>query len=349
MVLNPSSVGILLSLLTAVGSVSAQGVKAYRGVDSVHLVPADRGPVRTFLTPSREPDSRRFWLSIGAAGTIYTGFAIGLWEAWYKDYELESFHTFNDRDEWLQMDKAGHTYTAYHYTRWAYSGLRWSGTPSNKALLLASGTSLLLQSTVEVMDGFSAKWGFSWYDMAFNVAGTASFVGQELAWKEQRFNFKVSNWREAYPSSPVAPVGNLGPSTTLAERAKDLYGATPWQRFLKDYNAQTIWLSANPAVLIGRDTRTPWLNLAVGYSGHNLYGGFANTWTDAKTGYTYDAGSFTPRQREWYLSLDLNLERIPTKSPVLKTVLLLANHIKIPAPALRYRHEGGLAWEWLHF
>jgi hypothetical protein len=41
------------------------------------------------------------------AGTLYPVTMFGLYQLWYKDYPMESFHFFDDSGEWLQMDKAG--------------------------------------------------------------------------------------------------------------------------------------------------------------------------------------------------------------------------------------------------
>ncbi|MFK8057014.1 MAG: DUF2279 domain-containing protein [Saprospiraceae bacterium] len=301
----------------------------------------------TFLTPAETYNPKRFWVSVGTATTIYTGFAIGLWEAWYKNYELGPFQTFNDQGEWLNMDKFGHGYTAYHYSRWAFQGLNWSGTPRKRAIVMAAGTSLLLQSTVEVMDGFSAKWGFSWSDMAMNSLGAGVFVGQELLWEEQRINFKVSSYRRPHSTEPIASIQPGGPTSSLARRAEDLYGGTPWQRFIKDYNGQTLWVSANPAVLIGKETKHPWINLSFGYSPENIYGGFGNTWSE--DGFSYNASTIAPRYRQYILSFDIDFDRVPCKNPIVKTFLHLINHFKIPAPAISYGSESGAVWHWLYY
>ena len=308
-----------------------------------------QGPskINRFLTPSETYNPKRFWVSVGTATTIYTGFAIGLWEAWYKNYELGPFQTFNDQGEWLNMDKYGHGYTAYHYSRWAYQGLNWSGTPRKRAIIMSAGTSLLLQSTVEVMDGFSVKWGFSWSDMAMNSLGAGVFVGQELLWEEQRINFKVSSYRRPHSTTPIASVQPGGPTSSLAIRAKDLYGATPWERFIKDYNGQTLWVSTNPALLFGKEPKHPWINLSFGYSPENVYGGFGNTWSTG--GFSYNATEIAPRYRQYILSVDIDFDRVPTKNPVVKTLLHLVNHVKIPAPAISYGSESGTVWHWLYY
>ncbi len=344
----PKAVLALLIVLSFGVSCLAQVQTQDTSLDRVDsLAQQEYGPVGNFLTPATEFHPRRFWIGVGAATTIYTGFAIGLWEAWYKDYPTGKFRTFNDNGEWLDMDKLGHAYTAYHYTRWGYQGLRWAGASRNKALLLGAGTSTLLQTTVEVMDGFSQQWGFSWTDVAMNGTGVVVFAAQELAWEEQRINVKLSSYNPGYSTAPVPARREGGATSTLAYRGRELYGDTPWERFIKDYNGQTIWLTANPAVLLGKQAKLPWLNVAAGYSVRNVFGAYGNIWRVGNE--TYTVNELAPRQREYILSLDVDFERIPAKHPVLKTALHLLNHIKFPAPALLLAEKDGLEWRWLYY
>jgi hypothetical protein len=295
-----------------------------------------------FLEPADSLDPGRFWTCAGIGAGLYTGASIGLYHAWYKGHELTGFHTFDDWGEWKDMDKAGHILSAYAEAALSFRGARWTGLDRRKSLWVATGVSLLIQSTIEVMDGFSAKWGFSWYDMGANLVGTGAFVGQELAWQEQRILFKASNHGYNYPDHLVYPVGG-GPPMSLRQRADELYGSTYAEIFLKDYNALRVWASVNPhAFLSGSKPGwlPPWLNIAVGYSGGNLYGGFENAW-DGPNGerYVLDPTLF-PRHRQFYLSLDADLSRIPTRSNVLRTVFHLLNWVKVPAPALEFNSLG---------
>src|SRR5690606_24524913 len=57
-------------------------------------------------------DRTRFWTAAATGAVLYTGTIIALNDAWYKDYPRTSFHTFDDSGEWLQMDKAGHAFSA---------------------------------------------------------------------------------------------------------------------------------------------------------------------------------------------------------------------------------------------
>ena len=302
-----------------------------------------------FLTPSDTFSKSRFWKSVGLSAGLYTAASVGLYQAWYRNYELGPFKLINDRQEWEHMDKLGHGYTAYHYARWSHQGLQWSGTRRGTRLALAWGTSMLLQSTVEVMDGYSQAWGFSWTDMAYNACGATLFVGQELLFREQRILPKFSAFRQNHSRQPVPSLPTDAAPASLHDRAVELYGDTPWERFVKDYNGQTVWLSTNPAVLAGFGESTPasWLMLSVGYSPRNIYGALYNNWGFDNT--TYFGELDAQREREWVLSLDIDFKRIPAKRPVVKTLLHLLNHMKFPAPALVLNAAQKPDWRWLYY
>lgn len=303
--------------------------------------------ISTFLTPSPSYSKSRFWTGIGTSAAIYGGFSIGMWNAWYKNYELVGIHSIDDRFEWRNMDKIGHTYTTYHYARWANQGLTWAGLERKKRIFTATGVSLLLQSTIEVMDGFAKKWGFSWADMAANSLGAGIFVGQELLWQEQRIRPKMSSYRINYPTTQIPSTPSGGPSISLEERANHLYGTSPWQRFIKDYNAQTIWFSTNPWTLLGKKSKAPWLMASIGYSAANVYGARSNDWEE--NGYLYLGSNYANRYEEYILSLDIDFEKIPVKNRLLKTFFHLINHFKFPAPAVILSKEKGLEWRYLHY
>ena len=316
--------------------------------DSVRFDPDSLSGFNRFFIQAPEPSKGRV---IGVAGTItglYAGASVALYNYWYADYDLGGFRVFNDNAEWLQMDKGGHVLNAYYETTWAYGLFRWSGLPKGKSMAYAGLTSTVIQLTIEVFDGFSEEWGFSWGDIAANTAGTALAVGQQAWWDEQRMALKFSFHPINYD--------DLG-DPQLADRARELYGTAFAERLLKDYNGLTYWLSINPASFVQHDTWFPdWLNIAVGYGAEGLYGGFENHWcvqpdekpencTDGELITRYDI----ERQRQLFLSLDLDLTKINTRKPFLRTLFGVINVIKIPAPALEYRPGDGFRGHWIYF
>ena len=294
-----------------------------------------------FFEPADTFRQDRFYASLGIATAIYSTVSIGLWEAWYQDFELTGFHTFDDWGEWEDMDKVGHFMTTYNEANSLFKGALWTGMNRDKAKWAAVGGAMLLQSTVEVMDGFSAEWGFSWADMGFNAAGAGLFVAQEDLWGEQRILLKLSSTRPDYSTAPIFSVdGNE--QTTLLARADALYGASFGQVLIKDYNAQTIWLSVNPRAFMTDPNSKfpPWLNVAAGYGAGNMYGGFENAW-ESETGAVFrlDPTAY-PRTREFYLSLDIDFTRLGVKNHFWRTILSSLNFVKFPAPVIGIDTQG---------
>ncbi|MBI1226548.1 MAG: DUF2279 domain-containing protein [Bacteroidetes bacterium] len=303
------------------------------------------------LEPAPHFDKKRFWAVTGTGAVVYSGLSIALWQAWYKDYPLTKFHTFNDWGEWEHMDKSGHFFSTWTGCNYAFEGARWTGMSRRHAMWASVGVGIGIMSTIELMDGFSEEWGFSLPDMAFNTAGAGLFVGQELLWQEQRIQMKVSGIRPNYPQQPLYSTdGSL--ITTLDERAAGLYGTTFFHVLLKDYNALTTWASVNVRSFLPNKTesRMPaWLNIAVGYGAGNLYGGYENKW-ETEDGVVFELDpSRYPRYRQFYLSLDVDWTRIPTKKRWLKLSLRALNFLKVPAPALELNTLGKTDFHFLHW
>ncbi len=296
----------------------------------------------SFFQPADSLHRTRFWVCAGGGAAIYSGFSIGLYNTWYREFETTGFHTFDDWGEWEHMDKMGHAFTAYTESLLAYKGARWTGLPRRTSMWTGAAVGWGLQLTVEMMDAFSAKWGFSWSDIGFNTLGVGLFVGQEMAWREQRILMKVSASLEAYPDIPVFSTEG-DQQMLLSRRATELFGTSFAERFLKDYNAQTTWLSINPASFLPESDQKSgfprWLNIAIGYGGGNIYGGFSNTWTSEGVTYSLPAQDF-PRYRQLFISPDIDLSRIPTRSHFVRTLLSVLNWVKIPAPTLEWNSRG---------
>ena len=303
-----------------------------------------------FFSPSDTLNKWRFWGSASLGAATYTGVMIGLNEVWYAEFPRSSFHFFNDWEEWEKMDKAGHLFTAYMESNWIYQGARWTGLEERKSIWLGVAMGTLFQASIETLDGFSEEWGFSMGDIGFNTLGCALFAGQQLSWGEQRILMKVSSTRPSYPDVWINSVeGNA--RFNLRDRADQLYGTAFAEAFLKDYNAQTIWASVNLTAFMNTKHRAipPWLNVAFGYGAGNMFGGFRNEWTnEAGDRFVLDSDAY-PRYRQYYLSLDIDLTRIKTRSPFLKTLFNLFNVIKIPAPTLEYNTLGQFKFHPIYF
>lgn len=261
----------------------------------------------------------------GGIGVFYTSSLIALNKAWYKDFARTRFHTFNDGREWLQVDKAGHAWSAYNINKYATGLWQWTGMKHSGSVVAGGLSSLGFLTIIEYLDGHSAKWGWSWPDMAANVAGIGIYSSQELIWKEQRIQYKLS----AHTKNYDAP---------LKERTDDLFGKRFSERLLKDYNNQTYWLSVNLKSFFKQSKLPAWLNIAAGYGADGMYGGFENAWTD-KTGNRITRFDI-PRVRQFYISPDIDFTKINTNKKAVRTLLGVLNMVKMPAPALMLNSKG---------
>ncbi len=303
---------------------------------SISFTPAD-----TFSRP-------RCWALSGLSVASFGASTYWLYNAWYKQYDRGKFHFFNDNGEWMQMDKLGHVVATYYESRWAAGMYRWAGVKPRKSDWIGVGYGMLIQTSLELADGFSNKWGFSKGDYLANITGAGFFIGQQLAWNEQRFSFKVSSFPKSYPNTLVYSADGQY-STPLSNRAYSLLGDNYALSFAKDYNEQTQWLSVNLASFMAKDTRFPkWLNLALGYSIENAFVGansYSWTQTTAKNGipagtvFVIDKNQF-PRYRQFFLSLDIDMTKVHCKNHFLNTLIHTFNVIKIPAPALEINTLG---------
>lgn len=286
-----------------------------------------QNPTTGFVSPPTNsntdtPNVRQRTLAVtGIHVGLYTGTLLLLNEAWYKDYPKSKMHTFNDMDEWLQVDKVGHTWSAFQLSRMSYTGWRWTGMPDKKAVWLAGASGFGFQTVVEILDGYSEEWGWSWGDFAANFIGSSLFVSQNLAWKEERISFKFGFHKMTYDDAQ------------LNKRSDELFGSSLPERMLKDYNGQTYWLSANLKSFFKQSKLPPWLNMAVGYGATGMFGGTENVWTDPDTNQEIDRSDI-PRRRQFYLAPDIDFTRIKTNSKWIRSLFYALNVIKIPAPTL---------------
>ncbi len=260
---------------------------------------------------------------ISGSSALSLGSLAYLNQAWYKQYSTGKFHTFNDNSEWLQMDKAGHAWTNYNLGRLMMDAFDWAGYSKKKKLL--SGTiGFAYMTGVEIMDGYSDGWGFSWGDMGANAVGTGLAIGQEALWNEQRVFIKYS-----YNESGQAA---QNPS---------LLGKNLQEKILKDYNAQTYWISFSPFSFIKGDHKLPkWLALSFGYGGTGMGRDLAPlecATPPLPKEYTIARENM---YRNYYLSLDLDLTKIKTRSKTLKTVFTCLNMVKVPFPAIGFNKYG---------
>ena len=287
---------------------------------------------KAHTTDSNTLNNIKLTAVVASQAAVIGGTLYALNEIWYKDYGRSGFHVKDDMGVWCQVDKSGHVYSAYSLAGPLSKMYKWAGVSSKRSALYGTAGSLAVLIAIEFMDAYSAEWGFSYGDMGANVLGAGMYLGQELIWEKQVFQLKFSTQFKNY--SPAL----------LEERAQQIYGTNFAERLLKDYNAQTYWLSVDVNTFYKR--WPSWLNIAVGYGAEDMYGAYYNTWKDAEGKY-HDMSSIH-RYRQVLLSLDINLANINTRSKFINTVLDCLT-IKIPAPAIEYNTKGKFVFHPLYF
>jgi hypothetical protein len=255
-------------------------------------------------------------LTLGISSLALTSASLTYFnEVWYKEYKTKSLHQFNDNKEWFQLDKCGHTFATYQTGRLMMDAMNWAGYSKKKQLIIGGLSGFTYMAAIELMDGFSDGWGFSWGDICVNALGSGFAIGQKALWNEQRIQIKFSYYNSQY-----------------ARYNPKLLGESAYSQFLKDYNGQIYWISINPSSFIKAENKFPkWLNVAFGYGANGMIGANDNSILKENGNQIY-----FNRYRQGYFSLDVDLIRIKTKSKILKSVFSCLNIIKIPFPNLEF-------------
>ncbi|HTA63200.1 MAG TPA: DUF2279 domain-containing protein [Bacteroidia bacterium] len=274
---------------------------------------------------------------LGTTGAYTTASLIGLNQIWYKQYASSKFHFFNDNNEWCQMDKLGHTFTTYNTAREIYRAMLWAGYNRKQSIFIGEAYGTAYMTAIEIMDGFSSGWGFSWGDEVANVSGSALFTLQQYFWNEQRIHLKYSFHQTFYAGLRPSELGtSLGSQT------------------IKDYNGQTYWLSVSPASFFKKERKFPkWIAFAFGYGATGMVGGYSNvivypngtTSTNPVNDQSIIIGAngvpaYYYRYRKFYFSLDIDFTKIKTKSKFLQSVFSVFNGFKLPFPAIEFDKHG---------
>ncbi len=278
---------------------------------------------------------RRTWIIGGTNVLGYGGTMIGLYHSWYKNYPQSKFHTFNDWPEWKQVDKIGHLYSAYIESYGSMKMWQWTGMDRKKRIWIGGMSGAVYQTAIEVLDGFSTGWGWSWGDFSANMLGSGALVAQELAWDEQRIKLKFSFHKKNY-NDPE-----------LNQRSDKLFGNSLAERMLKDYNGQTYWASANLKSFFKNSRLPAWLSVSVGYGAEGLFGGTENIGKDENGNIIFIRPDIK-RYRQWFLAPDIDLTKIKTNKKGLKFLFTVLSAFKFPTPSLELGN-GRIRFHAIHF
>lgn len=283
---------------------------------------AQQQEVDSVKSSNNSPNKAARNIAIGAT-VVYGATLYGLDKAWYQDSPRTSFHFFNDNQQWKQVDKVGHFYSAYQISQASIHLFRHAGLTQKKANLWGGMMGFLILTPIEILDGFSAEYGASWGDLIANAVGSGTAMAQYMIWGKAKIKPKFS----FYP-------------TDLAEERPNILGDSFHEQLLKDYNGQTYWLSADLYAFMKPESKFPkWLNLAFGYGANNMV--YASDEQNELAGYN--------SYRQYYLAIDFDLSYLAGKNKFLNTLLYMVDLIHLPAPALEYNREDGLKFHFLQF
>ena len=281
-------------------------------------------------TVSGKVSNKKVALYAGGIGAVYVGGMITLSQSWYDKDSQTKFHFFNDNAEWKQVDKFGHFWGSFQESKGGVDALKQTGLSEKQAIWLGSMTGILLQTPIELLDGYQESYGASVGDMVANTAGSAAVLAQQLAWREIRIQPKFSFHKTKY-----------------AELRPNVLGSSLAERALKDYNGQTYWLCVDVAKFLPKESKYPkWLNLAAGYGAEEMV--FNDPDANSQIGLEKFGEPLQP-YRQYYLTVDLNLRSIKTRSKVLRTAFYILDIFHLPAPALEFNNQNKFKFHALYY
>ena len=188
------------------------------------------------------PNPRKTIASVGlglmAATTMYD-----FYNTWWKGAE-KPFSFYDEywfKDGQLGIDKVGHFFGPYCFTKIVRNMMLWAGYDKGTAMWWSLAFGVWNGLGIEIGDGFS-PWGFDYQDLTLDFAGVAyGLLQSEIPFLEN-FTPKFSYWSQKGIASPA--------------------------NFTNDYDAMTIWLTVNVHNLLPGSIDKCWpefIQLAVGF------------------------------------------------------------------------------------
>jgi hypothetical protein len=242
-------------------------------------------------------DPVRFGIVTGTSAGLFVAGHVFFSNLWYKDEKVD-FH-FTWEEDWkyaLGADKLGHAILPYIGADIYRQAFEWTGMRREPSVWTAAALASLYTTYIEIRDGFSIKWGFSWGDWAANTLGIGWRVLEFYEPTFENVRFKVSY----YPS--------------------DAYEAGQYDNLIDDYESTYLWASVNVDPLL--PTRwlswcPDWINLAIGHSVKGIV--------------AYDGSG----RHELFISLDWDTEGLPGDGAFWGWLKKVINYYHLPAPALQ--------------
>ncbi len=215
---------------------------------------------------------------------------------WWKG-EPSHFHT-NWKQDWnyaLGSDKLGHFFFGNLVSTVYKNSFKWIGFRENESYLYAGLFTLSYQTFLEIRDGFSKEYGFSWGDFAANTLGSMYPYLQYNYPQLKNFNLKISY----QPSS------------------RFINGSNAY--IMDDYESTYHWLSIDLDNLLPKKWKKyfpGFINIAVGHSVTGL-------------------DNLGSAKHEFYIGLDWDLTAIKTKSKFIQAIIEILSKYHLPAPTVK--------------
>lgn len=255
-------------------------------------------PSDTSKTASTENAINPYKITTVAAvtsGAFIVGHGL-LNDLWWKGTKVP-FHINSEQDYRyaLNSDKFGHATFAFLASKTYHKLFQWCGMSEEASAWGGFGVATAYQTYIEVRDGYSRDYGFSWGDITANTIGAGLPILQHYVPEARAFNLQLS----FYPSAA--------------------FRNGEYNAIIDDYTSTTHWLSFSLYNFLPKQMQVwypQWLNLAVGHSVENL---------DGK-----GAGNHV-----LYISIDWNLSKINGLPTWLKDIFEILHVYHLPAPAVR--------------
>jgi hypothetical protein len=245
---------------------------------------------------------------------LLLGTAIYGYTTWWKDsnsqFRIRHENWFGADTPNGGADKLGHAYSFYVSTRMMTKSFQWAGHSQPQAIQLAGITSAALSVGVEILDGFTEKYGFSSEDVIMNLTGIGTgIILDQYPHGDNLFDLRLKYW----PSDDARRLDEYDPFT--------------------DYSGQTYLLitKASGILTLRQKKWLRYLELAVGYGTR----GYQPT----------DGTDSQPKERNFYYGLSFNLSQLfndmlfkknPTSSYTQLVTEQVLEYLQMPGTALLF-------------
>lgn len=260
------------------------------------------------------PQDTKFRTALLISGlTLATGLYgfTSWWDNSSSQFEVRQEHWFGQDSPNGGADKLGHGFSAYIATRLLTKGFQWAGHDQSQSAWLAGLTSGALLTGVEIMDGFTAEYGFSTEDALMNLTGISlGILLESHPTLDNLLDLRLQYW--------------------VSKDARRLNDYDP----VADYSGQTYLLitKASGIPTLNRYPILRYLEFAMGYGTR----GYQPT----------DGTDSQEKSRNLYYGLSINLSQLlndkifPSQSSSLNTVTRhLLEYVQIPGTAVLLKHK----------